>query len=207
MSNPLITRLAVVFGQPDHSDDPKKFVSELARLTQGFHPPELDKAADMLIRSHQPTARKPWPTPAEIIMACEDARDLVSPTKPEDKFEKQHRHWTKEARAKAYDLVRTDLGRRAADEGWVLSLWDFCRRERRLPTTAEATVCRRHAAEFNEAYASLRANALDAKLRDLGDSMLMRRDALAEHAWGVDTAAAARVESDITKRITGERDA
>jgi hypothetical protein len=41
--------------------------------------------------------------------------------------------------ALAYKTVRSDLGRRAADEGWLNELWDYVFRYGELPSGADIT--------------------------------------------------------------------
>ena len=150
MSNRLIARIATVFGTPDHSTDPEAFIRELARLTKSYSEPELEKAADHLLSTFVPTQRKPWPTPAEICSACQDARELLNPPRP---IPYRYPDWSPESISKAYKLIVSDVGRRAADEGWILSLWDFCRKNHRLPNASEQVTIKGHAHSFNEAFA------------------------------------------------------
>jgi len=181
MSNVLLTRLSVVFGRPD-SDDPAAYIEELARLIRGYTTQEQDKAADFLIRNHVPTNRKPWPAPNEIVTACSDARELLNPPKEDDK--KKIKDWTGDVLKLADSLIQSDLGRQAADEGWVHSLWDFCRVNRRLPTGYEIAACQRHAKEFDAAYARCVHQNIP-HLKALGDMMLARRYEKADYAHGV----------------------
>lgn len=203
MSNRLIARIATVFGTPDHSTDPAKFIDELARVTRSYSEPELDKAADALLSSFIPTQRKPWPTPAEICSACQDARELLNPPPP---LGYRHPDWSPPNIAKAYDLIVSDTGRRAADEGWILSLWDFCRKKQRLPNASEQTIIKGHAHDFNEAFARAERGKtpLDAMLRAMGETMLRRRDKLGRMAHGeiIDTVDL----SPVSRRMTGEKD-
>lgn len=200
MSNPLISRLCIIFGEP-LSPDPGAMMAELHRLTSGYSQAEQDKAADFLIRTHNPTARKPWPAPAEIIEACNDARAVIVGKTPQTDDEKRI-EWSKEAVAKAWDLMRSDIGRKAADDGWSSALWDFCRKNRRLPDEGEIAKCKANAASFNEAYGMLGKGKLDDMLRKLFETRMAFRNRLSEHAWGVDTSRPGT--SAITKRMTGE---
>lgn len=210
MSNVLVQRLAIMFGPPDFSGDAKAFIAELSRLTQKYGEDVLNKAADLLIREHRPTQRKPWPVPNEICMACADAAEMVLPSR---KDEVAHKDWTPQAIAKAYDLIRSPMGRTAGDEGWVLALWNFCRRKGRLPNASEAHDCKQEARGFNDAYAMCKrgeAGACGAALINLAETMLHRRDQLARHAHGEDVPRDEFKDrqsmTDVSKRITGERD-
>lgn len=181
MPNALTSRLATMFGTPEFSLDPKKYLDEIDRLTKSYPEAVLIKAADMLVRTHSPTHLKPWPSPSDICGACADSVESV----PGRNMLNQD--WTREAVGTAYALLRSDLGRTAGDEGWVLSLWDFCRKKKRLPDQSEAHDCRVAAREFDAAYAQVQAGGgLASSLVSLGATMLARRDALARHAWGED---------------------
>lgn len=54
---------------------------------------------------------------------------------------------TTQRAAMAWKVVRSDLGRRAADEEWISELWDFVFREGRVPDEAEMSRMRQSAAE------------------------------------------------------------
>lgn len=45
--------------------------------------------------------------------------------------------WKRTRVALAYGLIKSDLGRQAAAEGWIIGLWDFCRATGREPDGAE----------------------------------------------------------------------
>lgn len=93
--------------------------------------------------------------------------------------------WTRERRRLAYDLVRTERGREAANGGWITELWDFCRREMRLPDPREAGVLRDRA---DETYRDVENWLRDADPRRedtitaarCGNTILNRRRALSD---------------------------
>lgn len=184
-SNALITRLAVVFGVPEHTTDPKAYMDELARLTRSYSEAEQNRAADDLIRSHKPTRTKPWPTPHDICEACISAREALTQPKVEPE---KWRDWSAGARRKAVDLIRCDLGQAAAEQGWITSLWDFCRKQGRLPNEAEAHRCRVMAKEFDEAYRSFCTNpgvpAMALAIKKGFEERFARRDLLSRAAYG-----------------------
>jgi hypothetical protein len=183
MSNALIQRLAVVFGPPDFSTDPAAYMSEIANLIRGFTAGELNKAADLLIREFRPSQRKPWPTPNEICTACVDARTMMAP--PQSNKD-PYQEWSEKAFRRADALIASDLGREAADSGWIAALHDFCREYGRLPNDAESYRCKVHAAEFNEAYRNVCGlnGEVRGPLKGLGDKMLAKRNRLAAIAHG-----------------------
>ncbi len=171
MSNPLLDRLVVVFGPPQ-SDDPQAYLREVQKLIAKYTPTELDKAADLLVRSS-----KWFPKPAEIAVACADAREMLTPSQPFDPAKKKNLDWTKEALDRADRLIQSDLGRRAADEGWVLALWDHYRKTPRQPSPKEIIGFKTKADEFNEAYRdSMRIDICRViGLPKLGELILARR--------------------------------
>lgn len=176
----LCQRLAIVFGVPQ-SDDPGAYMAEIARLIRGYAEPEQQKAADYLIRDH-----KWWPKPSEIAVACADARETLQVANRTEDKKRQHLDWAGPALKTADQLIQSELGRRAADEGWALSLWDFCRKNMRLPTGSEISECKRYSREFDEAYARcVKGGWTEAqKLKELGDLMLARRKQKAAWAYG-----------------------
>ncbi len=202
MTNTLIQRIATVFGHPDFADDPKAYLDELNRLIGRYSEPVLEHAANQIIREHVPTQRNPWPTPGVIARACAAAAGTWGEVKtPEAPGE-----WSREAVAKAYDLIASPMGRQAADDGWVLSLWDHCRKHGRLPDRNEAAKLRDAAREFDAGYgeASRIKSTLGISLVRLGDIMLARRNRLADHAYGRKTPRENIDLSETSRRMTGE---
>lgn len=176
----LVKRLTIVFGLPD-SEDPQGYMAEISRLIRGYAEPEQQKAADYLIRDN-----KWWPKPSEIAVACADARETLNVNNRTEDKKKQHLDWAGPALKTADQMIQSEIGRRAADEGWVLSLWNFCRKHNRLPTGSEISGCKQEARGFDEAYAQcVRGGWGQAqKLRELGDMMLARRKQKAAWAYG-----------------------
>jgi hypothetical protein len=68
MSNPLLTRLGIVYGQPD-SGDPVSYLAEIAKMLVKYPPHVLERAGDLIIRTHR---GRSFPKPSEIVTACED---------------------------------------------------------------------------------------------------------------------------------------
>lgn len=177
----LVQRLTVMYGLPNDTPDPQAFLAEISRLVRGYAEPEQQKAADMLIRENDW-----WPKPNAICVACADAREYLHVSDPKTPDKRQDQTWTADALKRADVLLQTQMGQEAADEGWVLSLWDFCRKHSRLPKGAEVADVKRHAREFDEAYAKATAGGWGAakSMRELGDTMLARRKQKAAWAYG-----------------------
>lgn len=201
--NILIRRIATVFGHPDFADDPKAYLDELNRLIGHYSEPVLEHASNQLIREHTPTQRNPWPSPATIAKACAVAASTWGKVKPMS----PPGEWSKEAVAKAYDLLKSPMGRAAADEGWVLGLWDFCRKNGRLPDRKEVGRLKDGAQGFDESFAEatrIKTPIGDALVK-LGETMLTRRHKLAQHAHGVSVERENFAPmSDTSRRMTGE---
>lgn len=184
MSNKLVQRMCLMFGPPE-TDQPAEWFAEMDRLLKGYGVAELDKAADIVLRTHKGTR---FPSISEMLSACADAREDTRPReRPMDVFP----DWTPEAIKKADELIQCKLGQRAADEGWVFALHTFCRKKGRLPLTNEVGDCIAEARGFDEAYArnAKSGEPLQLALNKLGDSMLRMRAYLGEIAYG-------RVRSD-----------
>lgn len=204
MSNILIRRIATVFGHPDFADDPAGYLAEINRLIGHYSEPVLEHAANKLIREHTPTQRNPWPSPATIAQACAAALPtwgVIRPAGPGGE-------WSSESVAKAYDLLKSPMGRAAASDGWILGLWDFCRKNGRLPGPKEVGKVRDGSQSFDDNFAE--ATRIKTPLGDalvkLGETMLARRHNLAQHAHGMNVDRENFEMSDTSKRMTGERD-
>lgn len=170
----MIKRLLIVFGKPDTSDV-KAYLAEVALATNGFAEGVQDDACTEIMKHHK---SRVFPTPAQCRKACEDVveqRGQAAMRKPLPVF---HPAWSKPVMAKADSLIRGPLGKRAADEGWILSLHDFCRNEQRLPVNFEISGCMNSAKEFDNAYrmAQETPGPMGAAMVKLGNAMLARRD-------------------------------
>lgn len=119
--NPLIDRLMASLGAPQNVPDVAAYLHEFRRLTDGFGPNVLDKAADYLVRS----VGRQWPTFRQISDACEDARAALTPHPTPDTDANRNMPWearAREARTWAKDYIRLSaLGRQSQEEGW--SYW------------------------------------------------------------------------------------
>jgi hypothetical protein len=168
-----------MYGPPD-TENPASWFAEMDRLLRGYGERELDKAADIVLRTHKGHR---YPPVSEILSAAADAREsLVDRAPVPDKFP----DWSEEAIEKADELIRCEIGKRAADEGWVFALHTFCRKNRRLPARGEIGGCINEARGFDDAYSdNARQNTdLHRALNRLGDSMHRMRGYLGEIANG-----------------------
>lgn len=179
MSNRMLTRLGVIYGPPQ-SADPIAYLDELAKMLAKYSEAVLEQATDMVLRTHR---GRHWPTPSECVAACERVLETERATSRQNGTGDRHPEWSAEAQRIADRLIQSELGRRAAREGWVVPLWDYCRRARALPDAAGIHRCRVIAREFEEAWATIRRGeghaGLNASLCRLGESVLARRNKLA----------------------------
>jgi hypothetical protein len=109
---------------------------------------------------------------------------------------KWDRAWKGEGVKLAYDMIKTEMGRRAADEGWIRPLWVFIVVERRLPTEKEITAdwldypkrrgLRAAAKAHDEVMSELapKTDALSKILFRMGQDIIRDGERLAEVAHG-----------------------
>jgi hypothetical protein len=193
-TNVMLAKLGVHYGSPDKdAAQAKKIFSEYARLMTQYSDHELSEAADLVLKRHR---YRTWPSIAECISALEDYRRSVhEKTAPEVARKVSYPEWSQDRIANADRLVNCGLGRRAAAEGWVLGLHDFCRNHERLPTEREIPAIIA-GARFVDRFLAGAVNRHDldlpvppgpalqmdaatrAKWRALAESMLAKRDAI-----------------------------
>lgn len=182
----------------------KRFDSEAAedswlqsmyRNLRPYPPSVLRRACQRIIDTRKD---RYFPLPAECKKVCdeiekiersEQAPKLVDPThKLAGNSDWQFRL--------ADDLIQCSLGRRAAQEGWILSLHDFARVKGRIPTQEyEIRQCITSARGFDEAYEELlrekalgRSTSLQNSLIQLGDMMRQRREKYRQMVLGREAA-------------------
>lgn len=123
-----IEPLIACYGLPK-SDRPELFFAEVMAALEHYQRADLQSAKTLILRRH-----KFWPRIAECLDVINEviearSRPGVAPI--------QYPTWTAERFAQADVLVRSELGKHAADEGWISPLWDFCREKLRLPEGEE----------------------------------------------------------------------
>lgn len=180
MSNKLVQRMCLMYGPPE-TEQPQEWFAEMDRLLKGYGDRELDKAADIVLRTHKGHR---YPSVSEMLSAAAEAREGLVERRP---AKSEYPEWTDERIEKADELIRCALGRKAANEGWVFALHTFCRKHQRLPVGAEVGGCINEARGFDEAYLRCRSeknSGLHRALVELGDSMLRMRAFLGEVADG-----------------------
>jgi hypothetical protein len=142
-----IDKLEAVFG-------PRRpgFFEELRRRAPDTLTHELGEAAAATIIG---SGARAWPS----IRTCTDELRRLAElqTRPphltlvysrrDEERQRKEDEWSHYSTMTADRLVAGKLGQRAANEGWVVGLWDFCRKEHRLP----------HGSEVSEVIAKSRA--------------------------------------------------
>lgn len=181
MANRLVTRMCLMYGPPETHDD-RAWFAEMDRMVKSYSDKELDAAAELVLRTHR---GRGFPTVAQMLTACEDAREQHIPKPRPDPG---YHEWSKERIAEANRLIASEMGRAAAREGWVFALHSFCRENRRLPKTqGEIGHCKSIGSRFDSAYRDCLSGSggqFGTALARLGGSMLARREELARVAMG-----------------------
>jgi hypothetical protein len=179
--NAMLKRLLLIYGTPD-APNPDAWFAEAAKLLGGYTSTEMDAAVEIILKTRR---QRSWPTIGDCVAACQEAREEAAPkwTPIPERFPE----WSKERIEKADRLIVSALGQKAADEGWILGLHDFCRNKERLPRQDEVPKIKASSHEFDEYYGIVArgdGGVLSAPLRRLGDSLLERRNKYARMAWG-----------------------
>jgi hypothetical protein len=153
-------------------------VSETRKALAGWDLRTLDEAADRLAKTC-----KFFPKPAEVIEVCE----AIASSRGQYSAPPSNPDWTADAFKAANRLVHSDMGRQAAREGWIGTLHDFCRINRRMPNGHEISHLKKEAKLFDEAYSQCctgNGGTLGEALKKLGETFLERRNKLAAMAHG-----------------------
>lgn len=125
-----------------------------------------------------------FPAPSECIAVCntianqhfkdEEKSRLLPGPNPDS--------WSDDRLALAFDLMKSELGRRAVREGWLQSLYTFCRKNMRLPKGNEIEVCiadGRIVQQVVEEFQNGEPNQFNAAIVRWGNTMLEKQDELA----------------------------
>ena len=126
-----------------------------------FDDATLTDAAKLIVGTRQ---SRTFPLPADCSVACKEAiaERVRRAGRPDNRneirntpFGERYPEWSDRRRQRADTLIQCDMGRQAAQEGWIWTLWEFCRENDRLPDPHEAMKVRTkgmsRSAEINEA--------------------------------------------------------
>ena len=184
-TNNLLIQLTKVYGKPQ-SDDATGFYAEFARQMAGYTKEERQEAADKLIATRK---WKTWPALAECLEALRLAREqaLLKKTSQQsvDHFkkrmgqEKQDQYFFSAlSKVTALELIKSPMGQKAAAEGWILGLYDYCRKYGKLPDPYSPKIkLMKEGAQFLDECLAGRMDmgAQAVALRKLGQSLMARR--------------------------------
>jgi len=165
-----------------------RWLRRIVDALRGSSPIVLSLTAKRLIEHR---TNRYFPLIGEIRKACREAAE-------EAKFDEHIKtlptlraniagEWSDERCKLAYDLTHTELGRQAAREGWILTLWHHCRKHQKLPQSeAEKAACKKAAREFDQVYAECERGGWPqaGKLAELGAHMLAKREKLRAEVLG-----------------------
>jgi hypothetical protein len=131
-----------------------------------------------------------FPAPSECIAVCntiaslrhkeaEKANLLPGPNPNE---------WSDERIALAFDLMRTELGRRAGRDGWLQALYTFCRKNMRLPKEGvEIQQCIRDGAIVQSViddFSNREPSAINGAIVQWGRTLVEKQDEMARKVGG-----------------------
>lgn len=101
----------------------------------------VERAARLIVATRK--APKVFPLPSEIEEAIAKVIDTDrrasfvpgerKPITSDERYDARNAAWRHDRQRLAVDLVNGPMGRKAAEEGWILSLWDYCRNNGSLP--------------------------------------------------------------------------
>lgn len=178
----VLARLGNIWPKRLDDDGVSDFLNDWESSLSKFEGWVIDAAATRLIQSRTKTT---FPFPREMIDACnevlaDDRRgkpELLAKSAPVDPYKL------------ADDLMRGELGKRAALEGWALTLRDFIADNHRLPEEGEV---RRLIATRDKFLNNLRdciagrGGMFGGGLATLGRSMVKREHEIAARLLGAD---------------------
>lgn len=178
-----ITALVLYFPLRHESEaTEKEWLSAMARTLRDYDGGTLAKAASAIIETRKD---RRFPLPSECREACmkilerEKSEKLIGQLPLERAYPEFSQHREK----LADDLVMGELGQRAAREGWISALHQFCRKTMRLPEGADINRCINDARGFDRALDQARGGGcgpFSRHIADLGVSMLQRRQDLTD---------------------------
>lgn len=178
---------ALVMHFPVRHDSPEREQEWLRSLIPDLRSYEGDVLARAAKHIERTRTDRRFPLPAEIHKVCaaiyDDMRKERLILDPREAAARSN-PWSAERMLLARSLIKSEMGREAARDGWILGLWNFAREQARLPEADEIARIKRDVQGFFEAYAVVNRGGtqIDRVLRALGDAMLARRDRLAKTA-------------------------
>jgi hypothetical protein len=230
-----MTKLAVRFPlRFDTDEHQKEWIRSNWVSLSGYDPDVLDRAAQRLIDTAK-DRRFPMMSEIHKACATIIAEDVAAKRAAELPIDKHEgkMQYASYRRALAFDLIRSEMGRAAVREGWIACLVSFIEEHGRMPGEAimsratitkdvegrifrtresgsEIDLMRRSGAGFDEAYADCVRGAQGptwpaAAGRELGETMLLYREILADHVMGVIDLSQIRTDDEMRRRKEAKR--
>jgi hypothetical protein len=183
-----ISKMVVHFGEPkfDVADSDKawahrEWLREMMSHLGDYEQEVLERAASSIAATRK---HRNFPLISECKAACYEARRWLAEQKPALPMKSVvgAHEMSEERAALARDLIRGDMGRQAAREGWIWGLYQFCLRNARLPERGkEINEIKEAAAGVlidMESAARGEMGSLSKCVYDLGATLLKKRDAM-----------------------------
>lgn len=170
--------------------DEDAWIASMIGGLKGYDASILDRAAQRIILTRNEPG---FPYLADCRKACEEVIKLERAERApkfDDTAKQKAAYDGADHRFRLADelICAGPLGKRAAQEGWILSLHDFCRLNGKLPTEDwQIRKCIESARGFDEAFEAVlngKGGACTAALERLGDTMLKKREKYRAMALG-----------------------
>lgn len=181
-----ISKLVVHFGEPkfdvaegDKAWAHREWLREMMLHLGDYEQDVLERAASSIAATRK---HRNFPLISECKAACYDARRWLAEQKPAlpMKLAQTAHSMSEERAALARDLIRGDMGRQAARDGWIWGLYQFCLRNARLPERGKELDAIKEAAAGvlvdMERAARGEMGCLSKGVYDLGKQLLKKRD-------------------------------
>jgi hypothetical protein len=177
----LVIHFPVRFVDRKGNHDPAREKEWLRSIVEaiGYYEPDVLQAAAQRIIDTRNDRR--FPLPSEIRKVCaeviDDRRKASLPVHPAA-GDKKLSPWSPERVKLANELVQTEIGRRAAREGWLLILHDWVRANGELPRSdSKIRELAGEKVHFEKAYSDCVrgwGGPAGKQLAELGDKMIAR---------------------------------
>ena len=182
-----ISVVGLHFPRPKFNDDEileSAWVASMTRTLSGFSDEVLAQAAQKILTTRHPKRDGAFfPKPAECSDICVEIQRWSKASETPLLAKPNPNDWSDERLSMAFDLLKGEMGRRAAREGWVSALYHFCRKNVRLPNADEIGGCIASAKNVERIMAEIEQrepSAFNNAVLGLGRSVLQRGNELAD---------------------------
>jgi len=178
----ILTRLGNIWPKRIDDETLGEWLADWESALKQFEPWLIDAATTRIV--HDRTSDR-FPLPADVRRVCFQVLADDRQSKPGPEISKMQR----DPYGFANEFIYCELGKRAAQEGWVLSLRDFVVKEGRLPTESEI----RKLISIRDKFLQDLIDCIDGRggimggpLSKLGRSMAKREYEIAQRVIGPD---------------------